>query len=199
MRRLLRDTSGQAAVEFAVTLPIFLLLILGVIYFGKAFYKEQQVQIASRYVCWKAGRHDASHNVSQAAATATSHYNLDGASISGSGQNGTLEDLSDFGSDLFSGFGDPSSLPTSLFSFNTSQIFTMVGTGIAQVDTEYQVQISQPMGTSLLDYLSPYDIDRSHVVAIGNWDYEEIDGDLIIQGYEAYLDIWAWDEIYGML
>ena len=45
MRRFFRDERGQATVEFAVTLPIYLVLFLGVIYFGKAYYKEQQVQI----------------------------------------------------------------------------------------------------------------------------------------------------------
>lgn len=183
--------------EFAVTLPIYLVLFLGVIYFGKAYYKEQQVQIAARYSCWKAGRHDPSHNVSQAGAIAMSHYDLDGGNITGSGSNGTIEDLSDFGSGLFDGFGNPSSLP-SFFSFNASQIATMVGTGIAQVDTRYGVTVSQPLGNDLIPWSPPQTVLRQHFVDIGNWDYEEIEGDLILTGYEAYLDAWAYDEVYGL-
>jgi len=184
-------------VEFAVTLPIYLVLFMGVIYFGKAYYKEQQVQIASRYCCWKAGRHDASHNISQAGGIATDHFTLTGANINGSGSNGTIEDLSDFGQDLFDGFGNPSSLP-SFFSFNAQQIATMLGTGIAQVDTRYEVTVSQPLGNTLIPWTQSETVVRQHVVGIGNWDYEEIEGDLIIAGYEAYLDAWAYDEIYGL-
>ena len=77
-------------------------------------------------------------------------------------------------------------------------IATMVASGIAQVDDRYEARVSQPMGTSMLPFLSNYNIVREHEVLIGNWDYEEIEGDVLIFGYEVYLDAWAYDEIYGL-
>jgi len=200
IRRLHRDLRGQALVEFAVTLPIWLLLMLGVIYFGKAFYKEQQVQIAARYVAWKTGRHDETHNLGTAVAQANNVYSLDGASISGSFTNGSLQLLSgdNFNPTIFTSLPDPGGLPNPMSFFNYSQIATMVASGIAQVDDRYQARVDQPMGTSLLPFLGNYTITRRHEVLIGNWDYEEIEGDVVLFGYEAYLDAWAYDEIYGL-
>ncbi len=195
------EERGQAIVEFAVTLPIFLLLFLGVIYFGKAFYKEQQVQIASRYICWKAGRHSETHDLGAAVGQATTVYSLQGASFSGSFVNGSLQYLSQdmFNPGIFTSMPDPGGLPNPMSLFNFGQIATMVASGIADVDSHYMASVSQPMGTSSLPFLSSYTLDREYQVLTGNWDYDEVEGDVLIFGFEAYLDAWAYDEITGLL
>ncbi len=47
MRRL-RDRRGSVAVEFALTVPIYLLLTLGIIDFGRAFYTLHDLAAAVR-------------------------------------------------------------------------------------------------------------------------------------------------------
>ena len=47
-KRGLRAERGAVAVEFAVLLPVFLLLVFGIMDFGHAFYMKQMVSNASR-------------------------------------------------------------------------------------------------------------------------------------------------------
>lgn len=47
-KRSLRAERGAIAVEFAILLPVFLLLVFGIIDFGHAFYMKQMVSNASR-------------------------------------------------------------------------------------------------------------------------------------------------------
>ncbi len=49
------DESGQAITEFAIFLPIYLLLAFGLIFFAKAYFAEQQVVSASRFAAWEKG------------------------------------------------------------------------------------------------------------------------------------------------
>ena len=198
LRRFHRDAEGQATVEFAVTLPIFLVLFMGVIHFGKAYYQEQNAQIAVRYIAWKAGRHDPNHSLAAASATAQSHFRLQGASISGGSSNDTLENISDFDPTIFLQFPDPGGLTNPTGMINYSQIATMLATGIAPVDTHFNATVVQPIRTSLIPYATDVNVTRSHRIAIGNWDYEDINGNLVLWVYEAYLDMWAYNEIYGL-
>jgi Flp pilus assembly protein TadG len=46
--RLLRTNGGTAAVEFAVILPVFLMLVFGVVELGSAWYRKQMLVNASR-------------------------------------------------------------------------------------------------------------------------------------------------------
>lgn len=48
LRRMWRNEAGQALVEFALVLPVLLLLIAGIIEFGRAFHIQQVVTDASR-------------------------------------------------------------------------------------------------------------------------------------------------------
>ena len=45
---LLRTNRGTAAVEFAVILPVFLMLVFGVVELGSAWYRKQMLVNASR-------------------------------------------------------------------------------------------------------------------------------------------------------
>ncbi len=47
-RRLLRENRGVVAVEFALFLPVFLLLTFGIIELGAAWYQKQMLVSASR-------------------------------------------------------------------------------------------------------------------------------------------------------
>jgi Flp pilus assembly protein TadG len=47
-RKLFRDRSGQALVEFALVVPIFMLLVMGVIEFGRAWNLQQTITEAAR-------------------------------------------------------------------------------------------------------------------------------------------------------
>jgi Flp pilus assembly protein TadG len=47
-KRGLRSERGAVAVEFAILLPVFLLLVFGIMDFGHAFYMKQMVSNASR-------------------------------------------------------------------------------------------------------------------------------------------------------
>ena len=47
-KRGLRAERGAVAVEFAIILPVFLLLVFGIMDFGHAFYMKQTVSNASR-------------------------------------------------------------------------------------------------------------------------------------------------------
>ena len=165
--------------------------------------EEQQVQVASRYVCWKVGRHDANHALGPAQQQAMLVYDLQGGSISGQASNDTLENLAGqfgFDSGMWDLQGSPNSLPSFITSYlmNPNAIASALAAGIAPVDTHYTTQVRLPMGTQLLPFLQPYQIEREHKVDIGFWDYEEINGDVLIFGYELYLDAWAYDEITGL-
>ncbi len=48
LSRLLRATRGTAAVEFALVLPMFLMLVFGVVELGTAWYQKQMLVNASR-------------------------------------------------------------------------------------------------------------------------------------------------------
>ncbi|MCK5878955.1 MAG: pilus assembly protein [Holophagae bacterium] len=52
---LFTDQKGQALVEFAMFLPIYLLLAFGLIFFAKAYFVQQQVVSASRFAAWEKG------------------------------------------------------------------------------------------------------------------------------------------------
>ena len=47
-RKLCKDRAGQAMVEFALVVPIFLLLVIGVIEFGRAWNLQQTITDAAR-------------------------------------------------------------------------------------------------------------------------------------------------------
>ncbi len=49
------DQRGQAITEFAIFLPIYLLLIFGLIFFAKAYFIQQQTISAARYAAWQKG------------------------------------------------------------------------------------------------------------------------------------------------
>jgi Flp pilus assembly protein TadG len=54
-RRRLRCESGQSLVEFAVVLPVFILLVLGILYFSRyENYANQETQLAEQGVRWAA-------------------------------------------------------------------------------------------------------------------------------------------------
>jgi len=54
-RRRLRRESGQSLVEFAVVLPIFIVLILGILYFSRyENYANQETQLAEQGARWAA-------------------------------------------------------------------------------------------------------------------------------------------------
>lgn len=54
-RRRLRRETGQTLVEFAVVLPVFILLILGILYFSRyENYSNQETQLAEQGVRWAA-------------------------------------------------------------------------------------------------------------------------------------------------
>ncbi len=55
LRRRLHREGGQSLVEFAVVLPIFILLILGILYFSRyENYANQETQLAEQGVRWAA-------------------------------------------------------------------------------------------------------------------------------------------------
>lgn len=64
MRRRLKNERGAAAVEFALILPIFMLLLLGLIQYGFYFWTAETANSSAREVarrmavgdCWDAGQ-----------------------------------------------------------------------------------------------------------------------------------------------
>ena len=53
LRRRARDERGQALVEFAVVLPVLLLVIMGILYFGRyESYSNQLTQMAEEGARW---------------------------------------------------------------------------------------------------------------------------------------------------
>lgn len=55
LRRRLRREAGQSLVEFAVVLPIFIVLILGILYFSRyENYANQETQLAEQGARWAA-------------------------------------------------------------------------------------------------------------------------------------------------
>jgi len=53
LRRRARDERGQALVEFAVVLPVLLLVIMGILYFGRyEDYSNQMTQLAEEGARW---------------------------------------------------------------------------------------------------------------------------------------------------
>ncbi len=48
LKKLLRQEKGQALVEFALVLPILLILVLGIVVFGQIFFSYQLIQNAAR-------------------------------------------------------------------------------------------------------------------------------------------------------
>src|SRR3989338_8438213 len=57
MRRRRTSERGSALVEMAVVLPILVLLIHGIFYFGRGYVNKEKVEMAARYAAWeKIGR-----------------------------------------------------------------------------------------------------------------------------------------------
>jgi Flp pilus assembly protein TadG len=56
LTRLVVEEEGQAMVEFVVLLPVYLLLIVGMIYMGHLMIIRQQVVEASRWYAWSNNR-----------------------------------------------------------------------------------------------------------------------------------------------
>jgi Flp pilus assembly protein TadG len=48
MSRIKRDDKGAAMVEFAIVLPVILLILLGIIEFGRAYNTQISIQAAAR-------------------------------------------------------------------------------------------------------------------------------------------------------
>jgi Flp pilus assembly protein TadG len=48
LRRSIRDEGGQAAVEFALVLPFLLVLVIGIVEFGRAWNEHQVITDAAR-------------------------------------------------------------------------------------------------------------------------------------------------------
>ena len=52
-----KSTKAQAMTEFAICLPIFVLLIAGIFYFGRGYIIKEKSLLASRYSAWKASKY----------------------------------------------------------------------------------------------------------------------------------------------
>ena len=53
LRRRLQQEHGQSIVEFAIILPVLILAILGILYFGRyENYANQETQLAEQGVRW---------------------------------------------------------------------------------------------------------------------------------------------------
>lgn len=53
MRRRRTSERGSALVEMAVVLPILVLLIHGIFYFGRGYVNKEKVEMAARYAAWE--------------------------------------------------------------------------------------------------------------------------------------------------
>jgi Flp pilus assembly protein TadG len=68
VRRFRRDTAGGAAVEFALVLPVLLLLLMGILDFGRALFIHHVVTDASREAARRAVVRDGLEGVHKLAA-----------------------------------------------------------------------------------------------------------------------------------
>jgi Flp pilus assembly protein TadG len=80
VRRLRRDTAGGAAVEFALVLPVLLLMVMGIIDFGRALNIHHVVTDASREAARRAVVRDGLQGAEKLAAV-TAAVNLRLASV----------------------------------------------------------------------------------------------------------------------
>ena len=55
MRAFSRRRNGMASVEFVVTLPLYLMLIFGVLFFGRATFIDQEMNLARAYATFNPG------------------------------------------------------------------------------------------------------------------------------------------------
>lgn len=53
MTARLRSKNGSAMVEMAVILPIFVLIIHGIFFFGQAYVYKEKMEMASRFAAWQ--------------------------------------------------------------------------------------------------------------------------------------------------
>ena len=56
MKRRQDNDTGQAITEFAVTIPLFLVLLVGVFYLGECVVWWQRTSMAARYSAWRYAR-----------------------------------------------------------------------------------------------------------------------------------------------
>jgi len=79
LMRLLRQSRATAAVEFALILPVFLMLIFGVVELGSAWYQKQMLVSASR-VGARMGSllNDPTNSSAQVQSTVTQYLQLSG-------------------------------------------------------------------------------------------------------------------------
>ncbi len=52
IKSLFTDEKGQAVTEFAIFLPMYLLLIFGMVFFAKGYFAKQQTVSAARYMAF---------------------------------------------------------------------------------------------------------------------------------------------------
>jgi Flp pilus assembly protein TadG len=82
-RRAVRANSGMAAIEFAFLVPVFLILLMGVVDMGQLFYcyyrLDQAVAAGSQYAALNAGNVNSTSGASLATSIATVVENANGS------------------------------------------------------------------------------------------------------------------------
>ena len=176
-----RDQRGQAMTEFVIWVFVLLLMISGILFFGKSYELKLKAHMASRYIAWQhAQTAETDMQTPEILERATKYYPL-------SDGNPTFEDVSPVG--IFSpgvlNEGGPMASGFDLFSSMDSMFNTSTNDAGWEATTVYN-----PDG--ILDQTLPggATIRSRHFVSGGSWHKRQIEGDEVI--FVAKTGLMAW-------
>jgi len=178
-----RSQRGQAVTEFVIWVFVLLLMISGILWFGKSYDIKLNCLMASRYLAWQHAQvAETGLTTAQILERAQAYYPMTGANP----QFTRIDPVEAFSASTLNPSG-PSDAGFDLFE-TMNGMFSMGDTTSGwHAEANYN-----PDG--ILDNTLPEGsiIRSQHFVAGGTWHKKQIEGDEIIMSVKAGLLAWSW-------
>lgn len=186
MIRTLRSNSeqrGQAMTEFVIWVFVLLLMISGIVWFGRAYNLKLYCHAASRYIAWsEIQQAETDRETDTILARAEAYYPLQAEYGS---QFNDLDADSLYSADDMNS-GGPEGDGMTIFSMMGSMFGVVSNTSGWEVTANYN-----PGG--ILDSTLPggSNVRSQHFVSGGSWHKKQMEGDLMIMGVKGMLFAWS--------
>lgn len=173
---------GQAMTEFVIWVFVLLVMISGILWFGKSYDLKLQCLLASRYMAWQAAQMpETDMDPSTILARAQVYYPMTDASPAFNEID--PEDL--FNSGALNP-GGPSDSGLDVFSLMNGMF------SVASNTHGWNVEATYAPGGILDDTLPDgTHVQSQHFVSGGAWHKKQIEGDIIIMGVKTGLFLWS--------
>jgi len=180
--RSLDTRKGQAMTEFVIWAFVLLLMISGILWFGKSYELKLQCHMASRYLAWSHAQIAETEDTSSAIMNRVSVY----YPMSENAPERTEINPTDLFASGSLNPGGPSGGGFDVFTIMSGMFNVASNTNGWNVGATYA-----PGG--ILDDTIPdgTHVQSQHFVSGGAWHKKQIDGDIIIMGAKTGLFMWS--------